>query len=247
MANSISAKKFYSRVFETSHVTTDGALSKSRWLIMQLDTFIDPYDWIAISRDFRFSQEPFVRERNEENVIESIRKYIETHEPYYGRNMYIDSNGEPWALSAGISGYSAFGVTGAYDGMYVEASQVDGGVNQVQYIENAISKLVKEGAIKAIDPPATLEGYTKEDGQNQDVDPFFKKAEKLTPKEATKEITGATPKAEADKTVSPWELPSPTDMTSFKPPAPKPAITGQTLMLLGAVGLAGYFLYKNQK
>lgn len=232
------AVKFYSEVFQPEPDANPGGVpGPSRWLIMQIDTF-NPYDWVAVSRDFRFSQFPYVDALNEIKLKFEIQNFVNNHEVVYGRNMFIDSNKEPWAIS-GRKGSKSVGLTGAYDGVMYVHDLLASGTNEVQRIENDINEFVRESSLGPIDPPSWLAGYTKLEGLDQINDPFIKKLEAPKPAAATDAVSKT-------ETVTPWQLPSSED--TFVPKAPTTTAGGSTgTILIAGVALAAAYLYAKNK
>ncbi len=234
------AKSFYSRVFEPNPDSNPGGVpSKSRWLVMNIDT-VSPYDWVAISRDFRFSQKPYVGETSEAAVLAAIQAFVDSNEVVYGRNLVVDQNGEPWAVSERDTGVPV-AITGAYDGVMITRDMWAPAGPEYQRITATIQDYVKESGVGPLDPPNSLFGYTKAEGQNQEKDPFLPATSKYVTPSGSSPNGGTAADSQA---VSPWQVPS----SETLGPSEKKSSPNTALIFAGAAAavLAVYYVSKNR-
>lgn len=240
------ANSFYSKIFEPAPGSNPGGVpGKSRWLIMQIDTF-NPYDWVAVSRDFRFSQNPYVDATSEASLLASIQEFVNFHEVVYGRNLFVDRNNEPWVTAARADG-NPVALTGAYDGVMLTRSLSRGA--DLAGMELTIVDDVKASGLGPVDPPADLSGFTKEEGLQKTEDPFLKGQEVTAEgKKAGPATPAATPAAaDTKKPASPWDFPTPSEVDLNYPPQQKQAtFSAGPLILAGAAAAALFYFSRKQ-
>ena len=222
----------------TTHASPKG--EESRWLIMQIDTgSFDPYDWVAVSRDFSYQQGACFLERNLDVLNEEIAKFVGNHTPQYGQPLYRDALGQPWVIVKGAGGVVAgdatkygLGVSTSYDGVAVFAGVGFGGGVPVPGTEYKATKerigVFSREQKTAVPPPAGLGG-----GYGL----------------ADLPAIPAPPNPDGGVPAPPPAPPVPGDpSTPPKPPPPPPAVATEdssstTLLIAAGAALAGVYLF----
>lgn len=160
-----------SRNFTSESVPMAGggaSAPRATWLIMQIDTQPwDPYDWIAVSRDYAFDQGSYLVDTDYESLKTKIVAYMGSHAMQPDQPLHADQNNEPWVLGkcneCTGSGRYSMAMTGAYDGVVVYPIGGGGGNDLAMAKDYVRDWVADKSPASPIDPPVDLKGYSKAD------------------------------------------------------------------------------------